>query len=79
MSDAVSSMEASMFEKYGPLLSLPQLAEILHRTPDGLRVALHDDSSYAGQLNAAKVRIGRRMYFRTPEVARMFFACEPQR
>lgn len=73
MPDAINSMASSMFEKYGPLLSLVQLAEILHRTPDGLRVSLRDDSTYADRLNAAKIRIGRRLYFRTPEVARAFY------
>lgn len=74
MLEAIDSMASSMFQKYGPLLSLVQLAEILHRTPDGLRMALRDDTAYAEQLNAAKVRIGRRLYFRTPEVARVFYA-----
>ena len=67
---------ASMFDKYGPLLSLVQLATILHRTPDGLRMTLRDSSAYAARLNAAKVRIGRRIYFRTPDVAQVFLSCD---
>lgn len=72
MSHAHSSLASSMFEKYGPLVSMVQLAEILHRTPDGLRMSLHDRSPYAVRLNAAKVRIGRRVYFRTPDLALIF-------
>lgn len=72
MTNANPTLLASMFEKYGPLLSLTQLAQILDRTPDGLRMTLREPSDYATLLNAAKVRIGRRIYFRTPDVASVF-------
>jgi hypothetical protein len=72
MNDASNGLASSMFEKYGPLLSIAQLAKILNRTPDGLRMSLQDCSDYSGCLNAAKIRIGRRVYFRTLEIARLF-------
>lgn len=72
MTEANLNLASSMFEKYGPLLTISQLAQILHRTPDGLRMSLRQSSVYAECLNAAKIRIGRRVYFRTPEIARLF-------
>jgi len=63
------SLATSMFDRYGPLLTLAQLSQILNRSTDGMRMALREASPYAKQLNAAKVRIGRRIYFRTPDVA----------
>lgn len=72
MSSADPAFISSMFDKYGPLLSLTQLAHMLDRTPDGLRMTLREPSDYADKLNAAKVRIGRRIYFRTPDVASVF-------
>lgn len=60
-----------MFERYGPLLTLAQLAQMLDRSTDGIRMSLREASPYADRLNAAKVRIGRRIYFRTPDVARV--------
>lgn len=67
----MTSIEEVLLNRYGPLLGIAHLAELLHRSPDGLRMALHVGGEYADRLNAAKVRIGRRVYFRTPEVARV--------
>ena len=60
-----------MFDKYGPLITLGQLAQMLDRSADGVRMTLRETSPYAEQLNLAKVRIGRRIYFRTPDVAQL--------
>ena len=60
-----------MFDKYGPLITLGQLAQMLDRSADGVRMTLREASPYAEQLNLAKVRIGRRIYFRTPDVAQL--------
>ena len=65
-----------MFDRYGPLLTLAQLAQMLNRSTDGVRMALRDPSPYAQHLNAAKVRIGRRIYFRTPDVARLLLGID---
>lgn len=71
MNTAEASLSSSMLDKYGPLLTLVQLAQMLHRSPDGMRMALREPSEYARSLNGAKIRIGRRIYFRTPDVARL--------
>ena len=62
-------MQASMVSQYGPLLSLVQLAELLHRSPDGLRLALRGTQPYAYRINEARIKIGRRVYFRTAVIA----------
>jgi hypothetical protein len=68
---SVTSVGDSISGKYGPLLSLQELAEILHRSPDGLRIALRGEQSYAKKINAARIRIGRRIYFSTPAIAQL--------
>ncbi|MCQ9617982.1 DNA-binding protein [Paenalcaligenes niemegkensis] len=39
--------EVRLIERYGILLSLDDLAEVLKRSRDGLRIALHGDSEFA--------------------------------
>jgi hypothetical protein len=67
------NLAQSMFDKYGPLLTIDQLAQILDRTVNGVRVALGEQrpEPYAQQLNAHKVHIGRRVYFKTLGVAQL--------
>ena len=63
---------AALKEKYSVLLTLNQLAEILDRSPDGLRISLSTShSNWAQRINATKVLIGRRIYFRTEAIARL--------
>ena len=71
-----TSLASSMFDRYGPLLTLAQLAQMLNRSTDGMRMALRETSPYAERLNAAKVRIGRRIYFRTPDVAQLLLGID---
>jgi hypothetical protein len=52
-----------------PLLSHAQLAELLNRSPDGLRMTLAGDNNLARMLAPAKRRIGRRVYFAVIDVA----------
>ena len=68
---SIKSVSESISDKYGPLLSLQELAEILHRSPGGLRIALRGEQSYAKKINATRIRIGRRIYFSTPDIARL--------
>ncbi|KES23867.1 hypothetical protein [Pseudomonas sp. AAC] len=62
-------LEQHLLETYGPLLTLEQLAQLLHRSPGGLRFSLTTQSAFARQINATKVRLGRRVYFRTCDMA----------
>lgn len=53
-----------------PLLTLEQVAKILDRSPDGLRITLNGDNELARGLRPARRKIGRRILFRVAEVAR---------
>ncbi|WP_260619698.1 helix-turn-helix domain-containing protein [Ectopseudomonas guguanensis] len=53
-----------------PLLSLEQVAKILDRSPQGLRITLSGEGELARRLRPAKVRVGRRVLFRISELAR---------
>tara|TARA_R110000796_G_scaffold141183_5_gene257437 strand:+ start:27937 stop:28155 length:219 start_codon:yes stop_codon:yes gene_type:complete len=60
-----------LLNKFGgsPLLSLPQVAEILHRSPEGLRITLSGDNELARKLRPNKKKIGRRVYFKVTDIA----------
>lgn len=48
-----------------------QLAKVLSRSPDGLRMTLAGDNSLSRRLNPAKRRIGKRIYFAVLDVAKL--------
>ncbi|MEX3629297.1 MAG: hypothetical protein VB138_07210 [Burkholderia sp.] len=63
---------STLQERYSVLLTLEQLAEILDRSPEGLRIGLTTSrSDWAKRINSARVHIGRRIYFRTEDIARL--------
>ncbi len=55
--------------QYGPLLTLAQLAKILDRSAEGLRISLRSENDFALKVNAARVRLGRRVYFSSVKIA----------
>ena len=61
--------EETLIKQYGPLLSINQLAGILDRSADGLRTTLRSFGEWVNKINAARLRSGRRLFFRTVEVA----------
>ncbi|MDR0933751.1 MAG: DNA-binding protein [Burkholderiaceae bacterium] len=63
--------EQHLVEKHGPLMTLPVLAKMLDRTTTGLRLFLRQDDDISRQLNRARLKIGRRVYFRTSMVSRV--------
>jgi hypothetical protein len=63
--------ENFLLEKYGPLMRMEDLAELLSRSKGGLRLSLSSDPVLAELFGSAKIKIGRRIYFRTLEVADM--------
>ncbi|QOZ85213.1 MULTISPECIES: DNA-binding protein [Chromobacterium] len=63
------TIEDTLLHRFGPLLSLAQLAAILDRSPDGLRISLRTTNEWAQRINKARLKIGRRVYFRTSQVA----------
>jgi hypothetical protein len=63
------SIEETLTAKYGPLLTLAQLADVLSRSVDVIRISLRTQSPAATRINAARLKIGRRVYFRTAQIA----------
>ena len=63
--------EESMMQQYGPLLSITQLAAILDRTPEGLRITLRSSGEWVNKINSARLQLGRRVYFRTSDIAQV--------
>lgn len=58
-----------LYNQYGPLITLAQLAKILNRLAEGLRITLRSKSSFSDNVNSTRLRLGRRVYFRTAEIA----------
>ena len=58
-------------KRYGPLLSLTDLSDLLKRSPDGLRISLRSQSEFANKWNSAKRKVGRRVYFKASDVAEL--------
>ena len=61
--------EETLIKQYGPLLIINQLAGILDRSPGGLRTALRSSGEWVNKVNATRLRLGSRLYFRTVQVA----------
>lgn len=60
--------EQYLLDQFGPLMSLPDIAKLLDRSVDGIRVSLYSDSETSRMLKPTMVRVGRRIYFRTAQV-----------
>ena len=60
-----------LVKHYGPLLTTEQLAQVLKRSPEGLRLTLRGNSEWVQRINRARLRLGRRVYFRTLEIAQI--------
>lgn len=66
------STRALLVDLYGPLLTYDQLAKILDRTAASLRTNLSKRDSTSGRMLAsARIRIGRRVYFRTERIGEL--------
>ncbi|MDH4855432.1 DNA-binding protein [Pseudomonas sp. BN505] len=60
--------EQYLLGRFGPLMSIVDIAAILGRSPEGVRVAMYTDSDLSRKLKPTVVRIGRRVFFRTIQV-----------
>ena len=65
------TIEETLLREYGPLLSVVQLAKVLDRSVEGLRVSLRSDTKWSRSINGARLNLGRRIYFRTTEIAKV--------
>lgn len=63
--------EQNLITQFGVLLSLKDVARLLNRSADGLRVSLTRDSEISEKLNSAKVKFGRRVLFRASTIAQI--------
>lgn len=64
--------EELILAKYGrPLLNLTELADLLNRSPGGLRITLCRAGDLSDRLRGCRARIGRRVMFRVTDLARM--------
>ena len=61
--------EEALLNRFGPLLTLAQAAQLLDRSPDGLRVTIRTSNLLGQKLCAARVKIGRRVHFRAWAIA----------
>ena len=48
------TIEDTLLQRFGPLLSMAQLASVLDRSPDGLRISLRAPSEWAGRINKSR-------------------------
>ncbi|NYT68832.1 DNA-binding protein [Pusillimonas noertemannii] len=76
MTVARTKTEEQLVERYGILLSLDELSDVLKRSRDGVRVAMLGNSEFARIWGPLKRKIGRRVYFRASDVARLIDECE---
>lgn len=63
------TMEQNLISRFGPLMPLTGLASLLDRSPEAVRMYLRSNSALAQHINTTKLKVGRRLYFRTSEVA----------
>ncbi len=67
-----AALEVHIIERYRALISQTQLAELLGRTPGGLRYSLcYPSDDHTRALKACGRKIGRRVYYPAREVAQI--------
>jgi len=70
MHETISATYQYLLSKYGPLLTLNHVAEVMHTTPNGVRMAVtRQRQPFAAGLATAQRRLGRRVYFEARLVA----------
>jgi hypothetical protein len=65
------TIEQMLLEKHGPLLTIAQVAQLLNRSPNGLRVTLRARGPVSEKLSGARVKLGRRVHFKTHLIAQL--------
>jgi hypothetical protein len=76
--DPHASTYQYLLRQYGPLLTLKHLAEVMHTTPAGLRMALsRRGHPFTVALAGSRRRIGRRVYFEALTVAGLIDGAGP--
>ena len=72
MTETCSPTHRYLLAQYGPLLTLKHLAQVLHSSPGGLRMALSRQRlPFTRALSETQRRVGRRVYFEARLVAQV--------
>ena len=70
MTEPISPTHEYLLSHYGPLLTIKHVAEILHTTPNGVRMAIaRRNQPFSVALSRARRRFGRRVYFEAQRIA----------
>lgn len=70
MNEAISSTHHYLLQRYGPMLTLKHVAEVMHTTPNGIRMAVARwRQPFAVALAGARRKLGRRVYFEARRIA----------
>ena len=70
MNEPITATHQYLLKHYGPLLTLKHLAEVMHSTPSGLRMAMtRKNQPLTAALAVSRRRLGRRVYFEASRVA----------
>lgn len=67
--DTTDATKQYMLAKFGPVMTLDDLAAVLDRSVGGIRLGLRTDAPWAQQLRQARRKVGKRVYFVTAGVA----------
>lgn len=67
----MKDIEQQLLAMHGPIMNVESTAALLDFTPGGLLNALHGKTPLGLQLARAKTKIGKRVLFRTSDIARM--------
>ncbi len=76
-SSQITTTRQILVDRYGTLMTLAHLAQELHRSPEGLRISLRSGAGWATQINAARKKLGRRVYFDTARIAALLDGATP--
>jgi hypothetical protein len=71
----MSQTELHLLSTYGPLMTIEQVAKLLNRSSEGLRITIRGSNSVGLVLSRAKVKIGRRVHFKIGVVAALLDGC----
>ena len=63
--------EEALIKQYGILISMKDCADLLGRSCEGLRVTLCRDNALSKKINSAKVKVGRRVMFKSSAIAQI--------
>lgn len=64
-------IEETLVQQYGALMTVDDLAAFLRRSPTSLRNSLRSNDDFFLRVNDTRLKIGRRIYFRTSQLAQV--------